>query len=353
MGREKVAVLTAGSWGTALARVLADNGHEVTLWARSREHAEAINRMRRNERYLPCADLPASIAVTCDLAAALDGAGAAVFAAPSAAMREVARAAAPHLRSGALVIHAAKGFTLDDLKRMSTVLSEELGRPEERIVALSGPSHAEEVARRLPTTVVVASRDRDCAERAQDLLMNREYFRVYTNPDLIGVETAGAIKNIIAIGAGLSDGLGYGDNARAALVTRGLAEIGRLGAAMGANPLTFAGLAGVGDLVVTCSSRHSRNWRAGFMLAEGLPLEEVLARMGMVVEGVNTTKAAYRLAGQYGVSMPITEQLHDVLFAGKSPLEAVQALMGRVRTHEIEEIPLTQRDKQSPAQAGG
>ena len=353
MGREKVAVLAAGSWGTALARVLADNGHDVTLWARSREHAEAMNRLRRNERYLPCAELPPSIAVTADLAAALDGAGAALFAAPSAAMRDVARAAVLHLRSDALVIHAAKGFAPDDLKRMSTVLAEELGRPEERIVALSGPSHAEEVVRRLPTTVVVASMDRDCAERAQDLLMNREYFRVYTNPDLIGVETAGAIKNIIAIGAGLSDGLGYGDNARAALVTRGLAEIGRLGAAMGANPLTFAGLAGVGGLVVTCSSRHSRNWRAGFMLAEGLPLEEVLARMGMVVEGVNTTKAAYRLARQYGVSMPITEQLHDVLFAGKSPREAVQALMGRVRTHEIEDIPLSQRDKCSRGQTGG
>ena len=352
MMREKVAVLTAGSWGTALARVLADNGHEVSLWARSREHAEEMERLRRNERYLPGVVLPQTIRFTSDLAVALEGARAVVFAAPSAAMREVARAASASLAPDALVIHAAKGFAPDDLKRMSTVLAEELGQPEERIVALSGPSHAEEVARRLPTTVVVASIDRECAERAQDLLMNNEYFRVYTNPDLVGVETAGAIKNIIAIGAGLSDGLGFGDNARAALVTRGLAEIGRLGIAMGANPLTFAGLAGVGDLVVTCSSRHSRNWRAGYMLAEGVPLDEVLKRTGMVVEGVNTTKAAYRLARLYGVSMPITEQLHDVLFAGKSPREAVQALMGRVRTHEIEEI-MRHRDKVPHTRTGG
>jgi glycerol-3-phosphate dehydrogenase (NAD(P)+) len=343
--RERVAVLVAGSWGTALARVLADNGHAVNLWTRSVDQAEAINRSRRNERYLPDVELPPAVQATADLKEAVGEAAAVVFAAPSAAMREVARLAAPHLAPDALVVHAAKGFDEDTLQRMSAVLAEELDRPEERIVVLSGPSHAEEVGRRLPTTVVVAARDVAYAEAAQDLLINGDYFRVYTNPDPIGVETAGAIKNIIAIGAGLSDGLGYGDNARAALVTRGLAEIARLGVAMGANPLTFAGLAGVGDLVVTCSSRHSRNWRAGSMLAQGLPLDETLARMGMVVEGVRTTRAAYRLARKHAVSMPITEQLHAVLFEGKHPREAVQALMGRVRKHEIEEIAAASREK--------
>jgi glycerol-3-phosphate dehydrogenase (NAD(P)+) len=260
-----------------------------------------------------------------------------LFAAPSSAMREVARQAAPHIKRDALCIHAAKGFETDSLKRMTTILAEELNRPEGEMVVLSGPSHAEEVVRKMPTTVVVASASQLAAEAAQDLFINH-YFRVYTNSDVIGVEVAAAIKNIIALGAGLSDGLGFGDNAKAALITRGLAEIGRLGEAMGANLLTFAGLAGVGDLVVTCTSTHSRNWRAGSMLAKGLPLDEVLHRMGMVVEGVRTTKAARALAKQYDVQMPITDQLFSVLFENKQPKAAVEALMGRGRTHEIEEV---------------
>ncbi|REK66114.1 MULTISPECIES: NAD(P)H-dependent glycerol-3-phosphate dehydrogenase [Cohnella] len=336
MASKTVAVLVAGSWGTALARVLADNGHSVTLWTRSEAQAEEIRSLRRNRKYLPDAELPEALEATSDMEAALKGADAVVFAAPSSAMRDVARMAAVHIRPETLIVHATKGFETDTLKRMSTVISEELGRPEEEVVVLSGPSHAEEVAQRQPTTVVVASRTVALAEAAQDLFMNEAYFRVYTNPDVIGVETAGAIKNIIALGAGLSDGLGFGDNAKAALITRGLAEIGRLGTAMGANALTFSGLAGVGDLVVTCTSRHSRNWRAGSMLAQGLGLEEVLERMGMVVEGVRTTKAAFLLARRYGVEMPITSELHQVLFEKKSPAEAVGALMGRVRTHEIE-----------------
>ncbi|RKP57072.1 NAD(P)H-dependent glycerol-3-phosphate dehydrogenase [Cohnella endophytica] len=341
----KIAVLVAGSWGTALSRVLADNGHEVKLWTRNPEQAERINSEHLNEKFLPGALLPEGITATTSMEEAVSDAVAVLFVAPSSAMREVARQAAPHLHKDALVIHATKGFESESLKRMSTVLSEELGRPENRIVVLSGPSHAEEVVNRLPTTIVVASQEISCAESAQDLFMNEAYFRVYTNPDLIGVETSGAIKNIIALGAGLSDGLGFGDNAKAALITRGLAEISRLGAAMGANPLTFAGLAGVGDLIVTCTSRHSRNWRAGSMLSQGLPLAEVLERMGMVVEGVRTTKAAYVLADRYKVEMPITNQLHSVLFEGKSPEQAVGALMGRVRTHEIEEIASASRNK--------
>lgn len=345
MAFKQVAVLVAGSWGTALARVLADNGHSVKLWTRSVKQAEEINEKRSNEKYLPGARLPEGITATTDMADAVSDAEAVLFVAPSSAMREVARQAALYLHKNVLIIHATKGFESDSLKRMSTVIAEELGRPEHDIVVLSGPSHAEEVVNRNPTTVVVASAETACAEAAQDLFMNEAYFRVYTNPDMVGVETAGAIKNIIALGAGLSDGLGFGDNAKAALITRGLAEIARLGAAMGANPLTFAGLAGVGDLIVTCTSRHSRNWRAGSMLAQGMPLVEVLERMGMVVEGVRTTKAAKVLAVQHGVEMPITNQLYAVLFDGTLPEDAVGALMGRVRTHEIEEIAGASREK--------
>ncbi|OMF35175.1 glycerol-3-phosphate dehydrogenase [Paenibacillus sp. FSL H8-0548] len=334
---KKAAVLVAGSWGTALASVLAKNGYHVMLWTRSEEQAEGINRDHENSRFLPGVQLPVLLHATTDMKHALQDAELALFVAPSGAMREVAKQAAPFLANSTLVVHATKGFETDTLKRMTTVLSEELGRSGEELVVLSGPSHAEEVIREQPTTVVVASANIRAAEQAQDALMNT-HFRVYTNPDVVGVEVAGAIKNIIALGAGLTDGLQYGDNAKAALLTRGLAEIGRLGAAMGANPLTFAGLAGVGDLVVTCTSKHSRNWRAGYMLADGTPLAEVLERMGMVVEGVRTTRAAYVLAKQYDVEMPITFQLYEVLFEGKAPRAAVEQLMGRLRTHEIEEL---------------
>ncbi len=334
---KKAAVLVAGSWGTALASVLASNGYRVMLWTRKEEQAQDINDNRENSKFLPGVKLPELICATTDLKLALENTELALFVAPSGAMREVARQAAAFLSSDTLVVHATKGFEGDTLKRMTTVLSEELGRSVEDLVVLSGPSHAEEVVREQPTTVVVASANLQTAEKAQDALMNT-HFRVYTNPDVVGVEVAGAIKNIIALGAGLTDGLQFGDNAKAALLTRGLAEIGRLGTAMGANPLTFAGLAGVGDLVVTCTSKHSRNWRAGYMLADGTPLDEVLSRMGMVVEGVRTTRAAYQLAKQYDVEMPITFQLYEVLFSNKAPRTAVEHLMGRLRTHEIEEI---------------
>ncbi|WP_281426351.1 NAD(P)H-dependent glycerol-3-phosphate dehydrogenase [Paenibacillus agaridevorans] len=336
-GVRKAAVLVAGSWGTALASVLASNGYKVSLWTRNEEQAKEINATRRNAKYLSDAELPVGLTATTDMETALAGAELALFVAPSGAMRQVAGQASPYLGKDTLIVHATKGFETDTLKRMSSVLAEELGRPQSSIVVLSGPSHAEEVIRKQPTTVVVASEESDKAERAQDAFMNNA-FRVYTNSDVVGVEVAGAIKNIIALGAGLSDGLRFGDNAKAALLTRGLAEIGRLGAAMGANPLTFAGLAGVGDLVVTCTSTHSRNWRAGSMLADGSPLEDVLQRMGMVVEGVRTTRAAYELSKQYHVEMPISTQLYAVLFQGKSPEDAVGELMGRLKTHEIEPL---------------
>ncbi|PRZ14388.1 glycerol-3-phosphate dehydrogenase (NAD(P)+) [Laceyella sediminis] len=334
----RVAVLGAGSWGTVLAAVLADNGHDVTLWARREEQAQEIDQTHTNRKYLPDVKLPETLRATSSLSEALEGKEAVLFAVPSHSMREIAREARRWIEADALVIHAAKGFEIDSLKRMSEVLAEELGASHaDRITVLSGPSHAEEVIRRCPTTVVVASQSAQAAEQAQMLFMN-SYFRVYTNPDVIGVEVGGALKNIIALSAGLVDGLGFGDNAKAALLTRGLAEIARLGHAMGAEPITFVGLAGVGDLVVTCTSSHSRNWRAGHMISQGKKLDEVLATMGMVVEGVRTTKAAYVLKERYQVEMPIAEQLYSVLFADKDPEQAVKELMGRGRTQELEEI---------------
>lgn len=335
---KKTAVLVAGSWGTALASVLADNGHQVVLWTRHPEQVNEINTAHTNSRYLKDAVLSDGIYATSSLEEAVRGADAVLLASPSSGMREVAGNIRPFLASDALVIHAAKGFEADTLKRMTCVIAEELPQLDpDRIVVLSGPSHAEEVIVKCPTTVVVAAKQLEAAEAAQDFFMNA-HFRVYTNPDVVGVEVSGALKNIIALGAGMSDGLEFGDNAKAALMTRGLAEIARLGVALEANPLTFAGLSGFGDLVVTCTSRHSRNWRAGYMLGQGKPLAAVLEDMGMVVEGVKTTRAAYELSGKHQVRMPITQVLYQVLFEGKEPKRGVEDLMGRVRTHEIEEI---------------
>ncbi|CAM2802890.1 NAD(P)H-dependent glycerol-3-phosphate dehydrogenase [Paenibacillus sediminis] len=335
----KVAVLVAGSWGTALASVLADNDLDVTMWSRNEQLVHEINSMHRNEHYLPGIKLSQNIVATTNMQEAVNEAEAVVIVAPSAAMREVAHQLKSYWHKDMLVVHATKGFELETLKRMSTVISEELQCSEGQIVVLSGPSHAEEVVKRCPTTVVVASQDEEYAIKAQNLFMN-SYFRVYTNRDLIGVELAGALKNIIALGAGMSDGLGFGDNAKAALITRGIAEISRIGVELGANPLTFAGLAGIGDLVVTATSQHSRNWRAGSLIGQGQELSQVLKSMGMVVEGIRTTKAAYRISEKYGVQMPITYQLYQVLFNGCEPKRAVEALMGRDPKTEMEMMTL-------------
>ncbi len=334
---KKVCVLVAGSWGTALAMVLADNGHDVRLWARNEEHVKEINERHENARFLPGVKLPSGLRATSDMEEAVKDAEAVVIASPSKAMREVARALKPFWHENMLCVHATKGMEVGTLKRMSTIIAEELGCEESKIGVICGPSHAEEVARRLPTTIAVASSNEGEAQRAQNLLMNA-YFRVYTNRDVLGAELAGAFKNIIALGAGMSDGLENGDNAKAALLTRGLAEITRIGTEMGANPLTFAGLAGVGDLVVTATSKHSRNWRAGYMLGQGKPLQEVLDSMGMVVEGIRTTEAAHFISQKYKVQMPIAEQLYHVLFEGLDPKTAVEALMGRGPKTEMEMI---------------
>lgn len=336
--QKKVAVIGAGSWGTALAMVLADNGHLVRLWGHKQEQIQEINDFHTNKKYLPEIILQDTIKGFSSLEDALDGIEIMVLAVPTKAIREVLGKIRTFQKKPLIIVHVSKGIEPDTLMRISEMIEEEM--PEELIksvVVLSGPSHAEEVSKRQPTTVTVSSKQMEVAEQIQDLFIN-QHFRVYTNPDIVGVEIGGALKNIIALAAGISDGLGYGDNAKAALMTRGLAEISRLGIKMGANPLTFSGLAGIGDLIVTCTSVHSRNWRAGNLLGKGNNLQEVLDNMGMVVEGVRTTKAAWQLAEKYDVRMPITHALYDLLFNHIDPKSAVDALMGRVKTHEMEDL---------------
>ncbi|MBS4215848.1 MULTISPECIES: NAD(P)H-dependent glycerol-3-phosphate dehydrogenase [Neobacillus] len=332
------AVVGAGSWGTALAMVLADNGLEVRLWSHNEEQVKEINQFHTNKKYLPGIELPELIVGYASLSDALANIKHVILAVPTKAIREVIRKIQAVVTSPITITHVSKGIEPDTLMRISEIIKEEM--PKElldAVVVLSGPSHAEEVSLRHPTTVAVTSENMEAAEEIQDLFINHN-FRVYTNSDVIGVEIGGALKNIIALAVGITDGLGYGDNAKAALMTRGLAEIARLGTKMGANPLTFSGLAGIGDLIVTCTSVHSRNWRAGNLLGKGKTLEEVLDSMGMVVEGVRTTKAAYQLAEKYEVKMPITRVLYDVLFNGKNAKDGVEVLMGRSKTHEMEDL---------------
>ncbi|OZM57264.1 glycerol-3-phosphate dehydrogenase [Lottiidibacillus patelloidae] len=335
---EKIAVIGAGSWGTALAIVLADNGHHVNLYGRRNDQIQEINDKHTNEKYLPGITLPHNIFGLSSLRHAVEDVSTIVLVTPTKAMRQVLSDLKQLLTKKVTIVHASKGIEPETHKRISEMIEEEI--PSEylnAVVVLSGPSHAEEVSRRMPTTVTVSSNNANAQELIQDLFINSN-FRVYTNADVIGVELGGALKNIIALGAGLADGLGHGDNAKAALITRGLAEIARLGTKMGANPLTFAGLTGIGDLIVTCTSVHSRNWRAGNMLGKGKKLNDVLEDMGMAVEGVRTTKAAYQLAKNVGVEMPITEQIYEVLFNDKDPKTALDELMARGKTKELEDF---------------
>ncbi len=332
-----VAVLGAGSWGTALAVLLAKKGLKVNLWGRNSEQIASLKRARENLHYLPGVVIPHGVTATTDLTEAISMAKYIVLSVPSHSIRELCRKIVDLIKEETFIINTAKGFETDSLKRLSQVIEEELNIKKPHISVLSGPSHAEEVGRDIPTAVVVGAHKREVAEEVQDLFMSPK-FRVYTNPDLIGIELGGALKNVIALGTGIADGLGFGDNTKAALITRGVAEMARLGVAAGANPLTFAGLTGIGDLVVTCTSMHSRNRRAGIQIGQGVPLEEVLSNMGMVVEGVKATAAAYALSKQYGVPMPITTETYYVLFERKKPKEAVVDLMLRMKTHEVEEV---------------
>ena len=322
-----VAILGAGSWGTALAVLLAER--RPWLWEHRAERAAALMQSRRNARYLPETVLPDSIRVTSDLAAVVAASDVLVLAVPSHAMRDVARQVhRAGLARNPIAINVAKGLELDTGKRMSEVLGEELQLSPRQIVSLVGPSHAEEVVRGMPTTVVVAGRDEQVLQRVQELFTT-ESVRVYTNPDLVGVELAVSLKNVIAIAAGVCDGLGFGDNSRGALFTRGLAEMTRLGIALGARAETFAGLAGLGDLVTTATSRHSRNRNLGEAIGRGRSLPEALTAIDQVAEGVRTTRAAMELSRQHGVEMPITSQVFQILFEGKDPRQALRDLMLR------------------------
>lgn len=335
------AILGAGSWGTALAHTLRCHGLEIRLWVRTAERAEAMAVTRRNLRYLPDLELDPAIAISNDLGQVCAGAELVVMAVPTHGLQAIAQLAAPHLEAGAAVISAAKGFDPVGQRTMSAVLVDALGdawRP--RILALSGPNIAVEVARGLPAATVVAGFDPACSEQVRDRLTGSR-LRVYSSPDLLGVEYGGALKNVVAIAAGVCDGLGVGDNGKAAIITRGLAEMARLGVAAGAQPLTFAGLTGLGDCIVTCMSPHSRNRQLGEALARGRSLDEVVSSTLMVAEGVNATRATVRLAARHGVEMPIAAEINTILFEGKPIAAAVADLMSRGAADELRGLGLS------------
>ncbi|MGB7604025.1 MAG: NAD(P)H-dependent glycerol-3-phosphate dehydrogenase [Lutisporaceae bacterium] len=330
-----ISIIGAGSWGTAIAILLAKKGCNVVQWVRRKELCDSIKETKENIAYLPGVVLPSNIDISSDLEYCCKRSDILVIAAPSHAVREVVQGMKPYTNKEQIIVNLAKGIENESLMRMSQVIEETL--PSNKVVVLSGPCHAEEVARDIPTTIVSSARERKIAEYIQDVFMTPK-FRVYTNPDMIGVELGGALKNIIAIGAGINDGLGFGDNTKAAIMTRGIVEISRLGGSMGAHEITFAGLSGIGDLIVTCTSMHSRNRRAGIAIGEGKSLEEVLGATNMVVEGVKTTKSAYELACKMGVDMPITQEIYNVLYNKADVKNSVINLMMRAKTHETEDL---------------
>lgn len=335
----KIAVLGAGSWGSVLANLLVGNNEEVMLWSRDSEQVVTMNRWHINPQYMKDFKYSPDLKATDDMEEAVRDAEYILMVIPTKGLREVAgnlNKILVKLDQKPLLIHATKGLEQETYKRPSQMLAEEIDEDHQQdIVVLSGPSHAEDVAIQDMTAVTAACANLTAAERVQKLFSNN-FFRVYTNDDVIGAEFGGALKNIIAIGAGALQGLGYKDNARAALITRGLAEIRRLGVAFGANPFTFIGLSGVGDLVVTATSKNSRNWRAGYQLGQGRQLEDVISNMGMVIEGIYTAKAAYELAQKRNVKMPITEALYRVLYEGEDIETAITNLMSRKATSEME-----------------
>jgi glycerol-3-phosphate dehydrogenase (NAD(P)+) len=327
----KAAFLGGGSFGTALSMLLSKKGVEVSLWDREIEVVEEINNKRTNEKYLKNIHIPEGVVATNDIVEAMEGAEYLILAVPSHIIRILCRNIKDHVKKEQVLVTVAKGIEEDSLKRISEIISEEL--PNNPVVILSGPSHAEEVAAEIPTTVVASSKQMVYAEKVQDLFMTSR-FRVYTNEDLVGVEIGGAVKNIIALAAGVSDGIGYGDNTKAALMTRGMSEIMRIGTKLGGKKETFAGLTGMGDLIVTCTSMHSRNRRAGILIGSGVPVEEAIKQIGMVVEGIKACKAFYHLKEKEGISMPITDVLYQVLFNGKDPKQGVAELMNRDKKDE-------------------
>lgn len=330
---KQIAVIGSGGWGTAIASLLAGNGHAVTLWSYVKEESEALARDGENKRFLPGVRLPSGIRFTDSLQDAARDAEVIFMVTPSQASAATAAALCPYVKDHTVIVNASKGLDQETQKCLSQVIAEAI--PQARLAVMSGPSHAEEVGRHLPTTNVIASGDIQISQNLQDILMC-DTFRVYTSLDMLGVELGGALKNVIALCAGIADGIGLGDNAKAALMTRGMAEISRLGVAMGADPATFSGLSGMGDLIVTCTSMHSRNRRAGILIGQGMSPEQAVEEVKMVVEGFYTTKSAYSLAQRMNVEMPIVEQAYSVLFKGKNPKKAVMSLMVREKKHETE-----------------
>lgn len=338
---QKIGVLGGGSWGTALAILLAKKGLEVDMWLRDGKQIEDILKNRENKRYLPGVEIPTNLNIIGDIEKVIKNKDILLLATSSHGIREILLSNKDIINKDQIIVNVSKGIENNTLMRISEIVAEIL--PENKYAILSGPSHAEEVAVGIPTTVVSASVDKKVAEYVQDVFMT-PYFRVYTNPDVIGVELGGSLKNVIALAAGISDGLGYGDNTKAALMTRGIFEMARLGEKMGANPDTFSGLSGIGDLIVTCTSMLSRNRRAGILIGQGYSIEEAIKEVGMVVEGIKTTKSAYELALKYEIDIPITKELYEVLYEGKSVKESVPNLMGRDKKHEMENI-VTFEDK--------
>ena len=328
---EKISVIGAGSWGIALANLLAGNGHDVTVWSIMKDEIDMLDKNHEHLDKLPGVKLNDSIKYTTDLEKACKEKDILVLAVPSVYTRSTAHSMAPFITDGQIIVNVAKGVEENTLLTLSEIITEEI--PNANVCVLSGPSHAEEVGRGLPTTVVVGSKDQKTAEYLQDTFMN-DFFRVYTSSDILGIELGGALKNVVALAAGIADGLGYGDNAKAALITRGISEIARLGIAMGGQFETFCGLTGIGDLIVTCASMHSRNRRAGILIGQGKSAEEAMAEVKMVVEGVYSAKAAMGLSKKYNVDLPIIAEVNKILFENKPPKDVGRCLMNREKKDE-------------------
>lgn len=331
----EVGIIGAGSWGTALAVLLHTNGNHITVWSVMEDEIRMLQTEHEQKDKLPGVKLPEDMAFTTNLEQAVRGKDVLVLAVPSPFIRETARRIVPYAQKGQILVNVSKGIEESTLMTLSQVIEEEI--PVMDVAVLSGPSHAEEVGRGIPTTIVVGARKKETAEYLQNLFMN-EVFRVYTSSDVLGIELGAALKNVVALAAGIADGLGYGDNTKAALITRGIAEIARLGISMGGRIETFYGLTGIGDLIVTCASMHSRNRRAGILIGKGASMEEAMQEVKMVVEGVYSAKAGYALSKKYDVNMPIIEQVNKVLFHNVSADAAVKELM--LRDKKVENIDL-------------
>lgn len=332
----KIGIIGAGSWGTALSLVMHKNGHDVTVWSVIEDEIKMLNEKREHESKLPGVKIPQEIEFTTDLEYSLKEKDMVILAVPSPFTRSTARSMARYIKDGQLIVNVAKGVEEKTLMTLTEIIEQEI--PQANVAVLSGPSHAEEVGCGLPTTLVAGAKDEKTAEYIQNVVMN-EVLRVYISPDVLGIELGGALKNVIALAAGTADGLGYGDNLKAALITRGIAEISRLGIAMGAHPETFYGLTGIGDLIVTCASVHSRNRKAGYLIGKGYTMQEAMDEVKMVVEGVYSAKAAMGLAEKYAVELPIIEQVNKVLFENKNAREAVEDLMLRHKKIEHSNLP--------------